>query len=371
MSIKASLTPISVIILFGILQGILILYYFLRSASSRNINRNYILVFFTLILLSIESFLNISGYMRYTLFLLNVSTPFIFLLGPLLYSQAIKESGKKESRLFFLHFLPALFFFVYSFFYFLQPAELKYNTLVASYHPYAEMIPYHRNFLIDPLHIRGYVVVELISLHLIIYGLAGFIKAGKMKQRNFFWLMNIFLLGAGISILLSEGFIVDGKRFLPNMLPSHTPNIASSIFLYCITFYLVGESIVSRIKTEKYSKSKLPAEMQTRYMETITMIMSERKPYLDKNFSLAMLSGLTGISNNHLSQTINEKLKLNFFELTNHYRIREAKAILETDRLTKIDEIGYKVGYNSKSAFYNAFKQQTGVSPASYRANAS
>ena len=365
MDIQPGLGPIALIVLFGVFQGILIVYFFLRSSASRIANRNYIFIFLILILLSLESFLNISGYMMYTLFLLNLSTPFIFLIGPLLYSQTIKESGGKP-KLFFLHHLPFLLFFAYSFFYYLQPAAYKYDNLVKDYHPNAHFLPFTRSFLSDPLHIRGYVIVELLSLHLIIYALISFLKAKSLKQKDFLYLMIWFTLAGAICILLSEGFVINGVRYLPNPLPPYTPNIFASAFLYCITFYLLGQTF-TRIKTEKYSKSKLPAEIQTRNASLIQKVMNEQKPFLDKKFSLTALAELTGISSNHLSQTINETLQTSFFELTNEYRINEAKAILNTDQLTKIEEIGYQVGYNSKSAFYNAFKRQTGSSPASYR----
>jgi AraC-like DNA-binding protein len=367
MNVQPSLSPVSLVILFGILQGILIISSFLRSSASGRGNRNYIFIFFVLVLVNTESFLNISGYMVYTLHLVNFSTALIFLIGPLLYAQVLKDMGKKKLNRFAWHFLPAILFFAYSFFYFLQPLAFKYDSLVRSFHPGARLVPFHSPFLSDPLNIRGIVVVELLSLHLMIYGVIGMLRLRRMRDITFLRLMHIFVMVGALCMLLSEGFVINGVRFLPNPLPRYTPVIFAAAFLYGITFYLLGTSFLSQTKREKYSKSKIPPELQQRNAVLIEKIMKENKSFLDKNFSLGKLAELTGISSNHLSQTINEVLRSNFFELTNQYRIEEAKSILQRDSLIKIEEIGYQVGYKSKSAFYNAFKKQTGVSPASFR----
>jgi AraC-like DNA-binding protein len=66
---------------------------------------------------------------------------------------------------------------------------------------------------------------------------------------------------------------------------------------------------------------------------------------------------------------INEKLNVSFFELIASYRVEEAKRILSGDNRNKItvEEISEIVGYNSKTAFNNAFKKMTGKTPSEFR----
>jgi AraC-like DNA-binding protein len=62
----------------------------------------------------------------------------------------------------------------------------------------------------------------------------------------------------------------------------------------------------------------------------------------------------------HFPATINNYVNL--------YRIETAKTRLkETDEL--IVDIAFAVGYNSRSAFYNAFKAITGQTPSDFRAS--
>ena len=81
------------------------------------------------------------------------------------------------------------------------------------------------------------------------------------------------------------------------------------------------------------------------------------------------LSKRIGESPHHVSQVLNEKLNKSFFELLATYRVELAKKILREDIKNKliIEEISEMVGYNSKTAFNNAFKKLTGKTPSEFR----
>ena len=77
----------------------------------------------------------------------------------------------------------------------------------------------------------------------------------------------------------------------------------------------------------------------------------------------------TSIPAHHISQVINEKLHMSFFELIASYRIKEAESILldPANDLLTIEEVAEEVGYNSKSAFNKTFKKLTGKTPSECR----
>ena len=60
---------------------------------------------------------------------------------------------------------------------------------------------------------------------------------------------------------------------------------------------------------------------------------------------------------------------MSFFDFLNSYRIREAKSMLiHQDSLSQsILDVSFAVGFNSNSAFYAAFKNATGQTPAQFR----
>lgn len=144
-----------------------------------------------------------------------------------------------------------------------------------------------------------------------------------------------------------------------------------------ITFfiYLIGYSIIRKSDffseriAKKYHTSSLSEERMNQKMAQLNTLMEKEKPYIKNTFSRADLASQLSISDHQLSQMINEKTNTNFFGMINQYRTREAKKMLDdpkNDHLT-IEQIAYDVGYNSKSAFYSAFKKEFNSTPHAYR----
>lgn len=99
--------------------------------------------------------------------------------------------------------------------------------------------------------------------------------------------------------------------------------------------------------------------------------MEVNKYFVNNLASLSGLSKQINETSHHVSQVINEQLNMNFFELLAKYRVEEAKRILLADKNKKItiEELSEMVGYNSKSAFNNAFKKLTLKTPSEFSEN--
>jgi len=119
----------------------------------------------------------------------------------------------------------------------------------------------------------------------------------------------------------------------------------------------------------KYSKSSLEEEHKHEMLIEIKNQMKNEKYFLKSTATVTGLAKTIIENSHHVSQVINEKLQMSFFELLASYRIEEAKIILKTSlgkKLT-IEEVAERVGYNSKSAFNTAFKKITSQTPSSFR----
>ena len=130
----------------------------------------------------------------------------------------------------------------------------------------------------------------------------------------------------------------------------------------------VVASPISKTTTapERYARSTLPAESMVRIAQKIEQVVAAQARYTDPDLSLRDLSAATGVSSNHLSQTLNAQMGERFFDYVNRHRIAAAK-----QRLRESDDgvaaILHEVGFNSRSAFYRAFRRETGESPAAWR----
>jgi AraC-like DNA-binding protein len=134
----------------------------------------------------------------------------------------------------------------------------------------------------------------------------------------------------------------------------------------------VVESLAAPIasRTTKPTKNTIPADVvvnEQLYLERITKFMETKKPFLDGNYSIAMLSQGTAIPVHHCSYIINYVLGSTFRDWINSYRITHFIAEYPS-KITSNTTIAIALdsGFNNKITFYNAFKKLKGVSPTDY-----
>jgi YesN/AraC family two-component response regulator len=152
-----------------------------------------------------------------------------------------------------------------------------------------------------------------------------------------------------------------------------------SLFLLITSFRVMNDSSYFENSTSfmdisigKYSKSSLSESGKQKILDNIVLELETRHYFSDNLASLSELAKKIGESPHHVSQVMNEKLNKNFFELLGSYRIEEAKKLLSDNKNAKltVEEISEMVGYNSKTAFNNAFKKITGKTPSEFRKSA-
>lgn len=120
---------------------------------------------------------------------------------------------------------------------------------------------------------------------------------------------------------------------------------------------------------EKYEHSKLADAQKEAFLQKLQQYMQTDKPYREPDLTIRQLADRLNIPTNYLSQIINEKLSLNFIDFINQQRVAAAKNLLidaAYEHYT-VQAVAEEAGFNSKSAFYVAFKKYAGVTPGKYR----
>ncbi len=242
----------------------------------------------------------------------------------------------QKRRIFILHFLIPVF-------------VLLLNIILKSY--------IQINWIISGVVIISYLF--LISRFLVEESLSRGFSYFQNPGSRIAWLRNfVFLIGAfTVSVLLPINLYINGILFL--LLLSH------------IVYQLFQESsFLSPIPIgNKYKKSTLTPEIKASIIDKLDSVMDEHCFYRQDDASLSKLANLLGVTNHHLSQVLNESLKISFQDLLAQFRIREACRLLreEANAEMKIETVANMVGYNSKSSFNTAFKKRTGLTPSEYR----
>ena len=133
-------------------------------------------------------------------------------------------------------------------------------------------------------------------------------------------------------------------------------------------YFLYKKRMPGKNKKYKYKRSSLNPIYMEECIKKLTYLMEVKKVFCDETLSLQSLSEKLSTTPHQLSQIINEKLKKNFSDFVNAYRIEEAKKRLtdpKGDR--KIITIAFDVGFNTKVAFNKTFKKYTNLTPSQYR----
>jgi AraC-like DNA-binding protein len=105
--------------------------------------------------------------------------------------------------------------------------------------------------------------------------------------------------------------------------------------------------------------------------ERVTKHLEEKKPYLQRSYSLKMLSDETHISVHHLSAFVNQYYKINFNDFINEYRVMTCvdKLLSMEWKSKKLEAIAEESGFNNRNTFTVAFRKVTGINPSQFLKN--
>lgn len=140
------------------------------------------------------------------------------------------------------------------------------------------------------------------------------------------------------------------------------------LFYAFFLFFLFKRRITSNIfkKLKPKNKKALSKEEEVLVSRLKTTILNE-KLFTNSDLKLSDVAKRLNLSTHELSKLINEALDKSFTDFVNEYRIKEAAQLIKNNSLFTIEAIGQQSGFNSKSAFYKAFKKLLGTTPAKYK----
>ena len=105
---------------------------------------------------------------------------------------------------------------------------------------------------------------------------------------------------------------------------------------------------------------------QNELLERFKVFMDENKPFLDPNVTIEEIATSLGSNKTTISKLINDKFGMNFRQLLNSYRVKEALTIFSGNNNMSMDELRVASGFNSVSTFTSSFSRFTGCTPGEY-----
>ena len=365
-----------ILALLGAVQGaVLAAALWSRSRSRRSANR-WLALLMALVALRLANQLAYSSprpgsvpvTLRFTVPLLFAFTPLLYL-----YMRTLVRPREAGRRLDLLHFVPALTALVYT-------APFYWTAAQATAR---DWLSYGQSWRWESTVLNGLIVVQMVWYLTRIWSLLPAYDrrarevSSNLDAARFRWTR--WLVWA----LLAEVLLVASTVAL-QVVGAHGPLVEHRGVLLAafmvLTVYGTGYMALSQPElfvgqphgepALKYGRSSLTPSHAEEGARVIRSLLEEKRLYADQDLSLATLSARAGLPPEHVSQIINERMGVSFYELVNNYRIEEAKGRLRDpgSREQKILAVGFEVGFRSKAAFNRLFKLRTGLTPSEFRA---
>jgi len=354
-----------------------------------------------------------------------MSAPLDFAWGPLLFLYAYSMTNKNVGRIHILHFLPCFLMFSGPVEFATYPREIQLEFLAYLYSDRGDVdlgrqvlavVPGFWRAWID-LHLHGaafsiqfgiYCYLVLRQIHRLNLKLEQYFSF--TEQINLRWLRTLTILCVMFLLLflvLNRGQIALYGHFEVTALILNLPFLFLVLVIYIIGFAAIyqpsiirgvseaaeadleitsrpeadseqdpehepgtGEELTSdRDTPAKYTRSGISLEDAQRYKIRIMKAMQDKQLYLDCDLTLRQLARQVGLTYHQVSQVINGQMNQRFFSFVNGYRIQLAKDLMTDPKTSKmaIVDLAMEVGFKSKSSFYDAFKNETQMTPTQFK----
>lgn len=363
------------IFLFAAIQGIfvsLVLFFGRKEQKSATSLLGCLILLFSITLTEYVLYWThyISGFPH----MMNVSSGFPFLFGPVLYFyfriifQHIKISVKDV-----WHFIPFVVFLMYNMPLYLSTAEVKRNWLKGDMVP-PSLFNWPENF--SGFH---HWFPWLMMVHMSVYAIyiqRAFLPYSRTHAEVRSWLNWLTGLFALFVLSFASYYILVRFPFF-NSSWDYMISFSMMFFIYFIAWFgyqqprifsgfTLQESIIHPMR---YRNSALDATLSRDILNNLDRVMQEKKLYRESDLRLEKLAETIGVSRHHLSQVINEQTGMSFFEYINNLRIKEAMELLAATSKKELNviDVAYSVGFNNKVSFNTTFKKVTGKTPTAFR----
>ena len=302
----------------------------------------------------------------------RMSSSCVLLLGPILffYFKSVSPNFKFKFKD-VLHLLPTICLLFFLLPVYLASANEKYNMMLelnASTH--------HYNIIVFSAKVISLIVYAFLIRKLLKSKQNAVINNNDTFKRK--WESGIF----NIYVAYIVSYVLYGLSILTQLGGISIVIYNGMVALMCfMLIYIVYMGYVQpdvfnntfvplnkRLFSEKYQKSGLTNTLSTELKDNLEKLLVQDKVFKENNINLELLAFKLNTTRHNASQIINEHFKMNFFELINTFRIKEAIKMLEEDSHGNLNiiDIAYEVGYNNKVTFNKAFKKVTNTTPSEY-----
>ena len=191
-----------------------------------------------------------------------------------------------------------------------------------------------------------------------------------IEGKRIVWVKTLLVLFAVTSLVSFVFNLLGRQRFIDEAVPLAIPAVLFSMLLLLIGHVGLNQRFsVQDIEAEVFLESEpIPEDCAySELLEKIRKLMSEEKLYLYPNLKVSDLARLLNSNRNYIYNAINVEMGISFSDYINSQRVDYASQLLKAHPELSINDVMFKSGFTSTSAFYRNFKKFKGITPTARR----
>ena len=338
----------------GLFLGAALLAMRTENARATRLLAGLVLVFTLLILGEIlEMWLSMPAELLVTV--TNINTELA--IGPLLllFSRHVLDPDRRFQRVDLLHFLPLVF------------GLLAWLVLLQMI--YRELLPLTRAEFQNI--IAGYVLFKALFIYTYMAFALRTLQRGLASTDRFVsgrrtfgmhWLVRWYWgLGVVAAAIYAAFFL--GHFGFPVPDSDKVGSLILALMIYLLSCMVLLRPWVLSVRPRRTDQERYAADIRR-----LKAHLDQEHSYLDPELTLGQLAEALGVSENHLSATINDGMQLTFSDLITRYRLAEFERLASDpqQRSRSVLDLAFSSGFNSKASFYRLFRRAHGMTPRAF-----
>lgn len=363
-------------LLFSALHGFLFCFIIFFSKNGREKSMVFInLLMLVISLNNLQSWVVAKNYFANNLFLDYLQIPWHFLIAPffytfLIYYLEIKKGSKNILKVLLFIFLILILIRISFVSFFSDENTIDIQFLFEKYSVFEEIFS-----LLISLSIFGYAFYILSKKEQLFTKILAF--------DNLKWIYTFFKLGLLTYIFWIVALAITVALNFEEFIYSYYPlRVLTTVLIYWIGYQAILQ--LSLLKERKVLREKINIKTilvdkkvifdkknadKKAIFNAIETLLNEEKLYTAPKLTIDFLANKIDVNAAKLSTIIKLYSDKNFNDYINDFRIELAKDLLTDEAYQEytITAIGLESGFNSKSAFFSCFKDQTGFTPYAFK----
>lgn len=212
------------------------------------------------------------------------------------------------------------------------------------------------------LNVAYYLFTSLVAVYMFATAIYLYVNREVFRTDDLKWKWCIIVLSSLLAIWIT--FVCQINFYQPVVYL--TIVVTAALVFYGLSLYAIPRSRMFLPDNDKKTSAN---PINAKLADELSRLLEDEQVFADTTLTVSKLASMVKVPPYLVSKTINQHFEKSFSEVVAGHRIRKARQLLENDssKSMTIDAIAYESGFNTLSAFYQAFKKSVGVTPAQYR----